>query len=158
MPKFLDIDEAHAPLSDPEFQAWITRGARTWNKFLVHVSLWSQSVEEFAALPQWEALRSAAGTLLFGAWPDAPEGLLSEALSLSPGEIAGVRALTPRRELFVVQRERRVAKNISLDNDAFTHCLLDSTPHVAEARARHCAELGLVAGVEKTLREFSRAA
>lgn len=151
--KFIDIDEAHVPLSDPEFAAWIARGARTWNKFRVTVSLWSQTLDEYARLDNWEALRSAAGTLMFTAQPNPPETQYREKLGLTAGEIAAIASLVPRREIYAIQREVGVSRKADVRTDAWTDLLLRSDPETAAARAEYIAEHGLVPGLDRLARD-----
>ncbi len=147
--KFLDIDEAHVPLSDPAFCKWLVRGARTWNKWRVTVSLWSQTLAEFSQVDGWEALRSAAGTLMFTAQPNPPETQYREVLGLTSGEISAIASLVPRREIYVIQREAGVSRRADVRTDAWTDLLLRSDPETAAARRKYIVDYGLVAGLDR---------
>ena len=151
VPKFLDIDECHIPLQDLEFQHWITQGVVTWNKFHVFPSLWTQSVEEMLKLERWEAIRSAAGTMLFTADHSLNEQLYMRALGLTKGECHAIRSLIPRKQIYIIQRDIGVSKVIEINNDHFTDIVISSTPSVVALRDALIAEHGIEKGIVLTL-------
>lgn len=146
--KFLDIDEAHIPLSDPEFAKWIVRGARTWNKFRVGVSLWSQSLEEFTSLEQFEALRTAAATLFFTANPGIDHDAYAAGLGLAEGECKAIGSLIRRRELQIIQREAGVSRTVDIRVDKWTEALLRSDPEHAAKRNALIEKIGILPAID----------
>ena len=153
--KFLDIDEAHIPLADEEFARWIVRGARTWNKFRVAVSLWSQALEEFTSVGQFEALRGAAATLMFTSNPTLPHESYQKDLGLSEGETDSIASLIPRREMMIVQREYNVSRRIDVRTDPWTELLLRSDPELVDQRNRLAREKGTIAAIDELLAQES---
>ena len=154
VPKFLDIDEAHIPLQYEPFQQWITRGARTWNKYQATISLWTQSVEELLGIQFFHALRSAISTFIFTAYHDLPEKLMMDSLALTAGECDAIRSLQPRREIYVIQRDAGVSQTVLVDNDDFCHTLIASNPELVALRNKHVRQLGIVEGVRATVRDL----
>lgn len=151
VPKFLDIDECHIPLQDLEFQHWITQGVVTWNKFHVFPSLWTQSVEEMLKLERWEAIRSAAGTMLFTADHSLNEQLYMQALGVTMGECQAIKSLIPRKQIYIIQRDIGVSKAIEINNDQFTDVVISSTPSVVALRDNLIAQHGIEQGIVLTL-------
>lgn len=154
-PKFLDVDEAHIPLADPEFARWIVKGARTWNKFRVAVSLWSQALHEFTAIQHFEAIRGAAATLMFTANPSMPKDQYEKHLGLSQGETEAIASLIPRRELYVTQREAGISRKVDVRTDAWTELLLRSDPELVAERNALTSEHGLIEGINRLLEQRS---
>ena len=152
-PKWLDVDEAHIPLSDPEFAHWIVRGARTWNKFRVAPSMWSQALNEFTEIQNFEAIRGAASTLMFTANPSMPKGEYRKRLGLSDGEIDAISSLVPRRELYIIQREKGISRKVDVRTDEWTELLLRSDPELVQARNALTAKHGLVYGIDRLLEQ-----
>jgi len=155
VPKFLDIDEAHIPLQDIEFQQWITQGIVTWNKYNVFPSLWTQSVEEMLKLQRFEAIRSAAGTMLFTADSDLNEGLYQRSLGLTLGECHAIKNLIPRKQIYIIQRDIGVSKAIEISNDKFTDIVVSSTPTVVAIRDPLVAAFGIEEGIQRTIVQLS---
>lgn len=147
IPKFFDVDEAHIPLQDPHFQQWFTQGVVTWNKYHVIPSLWTQSVEEMTKLERFEAIRSAASTMIFTHDHDLNEELYQSRLGLTAGECAAIRALIPKRQIYIIQREIGVSRTLDVHNDPFTDMLVNSTPEIAAIRDPLIAEHGTERGV-----------
>jgi type IV secretion system protein VirB4 len=151
VPKFLDVDECHIPLQDIEFQTWITQGIVTWNKYNVLPSLWTQSIEEMLKLERWEAIRSAAATMIFTADHDLNETLYRDALGLTAGECQAIKSLVPRRQIYIIQRDIGVSKVIDVQNDALTDLVVTSQPDTVALRDSMIAKHGLQEGLTRTL-------
>lgn len=154
-PKFLDIDEAHVPLSDPRFQHWITQGLVTWNKYNVLPSLWSQSIEEFLKLERFEAIRSSAGTMIFTADQSLNGELYKSALGLTEGECSAIRSLIPKRQVYIIQREIGVSTVIEVKNDAYTDMIVNSRPDIVSIRDPLIEKYGLDEGLDRALAHFA---
>ena len=112
LPKFLDIDEAHALLKIPYIAQYIVRSVRTWGKWRAGIGLWTQSPKEFIDLPDWAALRSAASTFFFMADPQLDRDLYQAAFGLTPGECEAIKNLIPKREAYIVQPDYGISKKV----------------------------------------------
>lgn len=156
VPKFLDVDECHIPLQDIEFQNWITQGIVTWNKFNVLPSLWTQSIEEMLKLERWEAIRSAAATLLFTADHELNDTLYMQALGLSAGECQAIKTLIPRRQIYIIQRDIGVSKILDINNDPMTDLIVTSQPDTVVLRDQMIDMHGLNEGLTLTLEELKK--
>ena len=154
VPKYLDIDEAHMLLGIPAVSARVVQSIRRWGKYLAGMGLWSQSPLEFAALPHWGALRSAASTFFFMADHAMDVGLYQSTFHLSDGECEAIKALRPKREAFIVQRQLGIAKTVDLTVEATQYVVSTSTPHETSLRDKYVQELGIEAGFARTIQEL----
>jgi hypothetical protein len=103
--KHLYVDEGHAWLELPEAQRFIIKGKRTGRKSRFGMTIATQSAEDFGAIPQWDALRSALATVVI--FPDARanEDIYKGVFRLTDGEIEAVRTMQPHREFLMIQRD-----------------------------------------------------
>jgi len=154
VPKYLDIDEAHMLLGIPYVATRIVQSIRTWGKYLAGMGLWSQSPLEFAALPHWGALRSAASTFFFMADHGMDMGLYQSTFHLSDGECEAIKALQPKREAFIVQRKLGIAKTVNLTVEPEQYVVSTSTPRETAMRERHVRELGFERGIDQTIEDL----
>lgn len=154
MPKYLDIDEAHALLKIPYIAQYIVRSVRTWGKWRAGIGLWSQSPKEFLDLPDWSALRSAASGFFFMADPHMDQSLYQQTFGLTPGECEAIRNLVPKREAYIIQPELGVSKKVILEVEHEQYVLSTSSPHEAELRRRNIEHYGFVEGVQRTMRDL----
>ena len=151
VPKYLDIDEAHAMLGIDYVSEKIVTLIRTWGKYLAGMGLWSQSPQEFADLANWPALRSAASTFFFMADPAMDIALYKETFHLTDGECAAIRGLIPKRQAYIIQRDLGVSKGVMLDVEAEQYILSTSKPAEWGLRDRNIQQWGFEVGVEKTV-------
>ncbi len=151
VPKYLDIDEAHAMLEIDYVSEQIVTFIRTWGKYLAGMGLWSQSPQEFAGLAHWPALRSAASTFVFMADPAMEESLYQETFRLTDGECAAIRGLIPKKQAYIIQRDLGVSKCVTLEVEAEQYILSTSKPSEWGLRDRNIHELGFEAGMAKTV-------
>lgn len=151
LPKFLDVDEAHVMLKIPYVLDYLVRSVRTWGKYLAGVGLWSQSPQEFNDLEAWPALRSAASTFFFMSDPQMDVDLYKRTFLLSDGECEAIRALRPKREAFIVQRELGIAKKVILEVESAQYVVSTSKPSDSVVRRRNFAEYGFDEGLRRTI-------
>jgi type IV secretion system protein VirB4 len=151
LPKYLDIDEAHALLGIRYMREYIIRSVRTWGKWKAGVGLWSQDPNEFRRIEDWTALRSAASTLFFMADPTADAALYRETFILTDGEIEAIRRLRPKKEAYIIQREIGVSKTVLVEVEPEQHVINTSRPDEAVLRDRLIAEHGIEEGIRKAV-------
>jgi type IV secretion system protein VirB4 len=149
IPKFLDIDEAHALLKIDYMRDYLIRSVRTWGKWTGGIGLWSQDPGEFLNIKDWSALRSAASTLFFMADPTADGKLYQKTFQISLGEIEAIRSLRPKKEAYIIQRGLGVSKKILVEVEIEQHVINTSQPAEATLRDQLIAKYGIEEGVRK---------
>ena len=154
VPKYLDVDEAHALLRIPHILDFLVRGVRTWGKYLAGVGLWTQSPKEFQTLEHWPALRAAASTFFFLSDPQMDANLYQNTFALTDGECDTIRSLKPKREAFIIQREIGIAKKVILQVEPEQYVISTSKPADAVVRARNFQRLGFELGLKQTVRDL----
>ena len=155
LPKYLDIDEAHALLGIRYMREYIIRSVRTWGKWKAGVGLWSQDPQEFRRIEDWSALRSAASTLFFMADPTANAELYRDTFNLTDGEIEAIRRLRPKKEAYIIQREIGVSKTVLVEVEPEQHVINTSRPDEAVLRDNLIAEHGIEEGIKKAVSALS---
>ncbi|WP_459903939.1 VirB4 family type IV secretion system protein [Desulfosarcina cetonica] len=151
VPKFLDIDEAHALLRIGYMRDYIVRSVRTWGKWKAGIGLWSQDPLEFYRLDDWPVLRKAASTFFFMADPTADLAQYQSTFDLAPGEVEAIRNLRPKRDAYIIQRELGVSKTIMVEVEQEQYVISTSRPEEAVIRDRLIAENGIEEGIRKTV-------
>jgi type IV secretion system protein VirB4 len=151
LPKYLDVDEAHALLSIRYMREYIIRSVRTWGKWKAGVGLWSQDPNEFRRIEDWTALRSAASTLFFMADPTADAALYKETFTLTDGEIEAIRRLRPKKEAYIIQREIGVSKTVLVEVEPEQHVINTSRPNEAVLRDSLIEKHGIEEGIRKAV-------
>ena len=154
VPKYLDIDEAHALLKIPYVCDYIIRSVRTWGKWLAGIGLWTQDPNEFRKIEDWSALRSAASTFFFMADPTADIRLYKETFDLTDGEIAAIRSMRPKREAYIIQRDIGVSKKIEVVVEPEQHVISTSRPSEADIRQKLIEKFGVEKGIQETIKEL----
>jgi len=147
-PKFLDIDECHAPLRDPHFQEFVVSGSRTWNKWGVSIGLWTQSPKELAAIENWTAVMSAASTFVFTADNKLDVDLYRETFGLNKGQCDAIRNLQPRKQVYIVQPEIGVSATVSLSTSPVLDAMFTSHPQEAALRGKLVDRYGFAKGIK----------
>lgn len=155
VPKYLDIDEAHAPLKIAYFRDFVIKAIRTWGKWKAGIGLWSQDPSEFYKIPDWSAIRSAASTLFFMADPTLDADLYRNTFKLSEGEIAAIRELRPKREAYIVQREIGISKKVIVQVEPEQHIISTSDPFEADVREKFINQYGIEEGINRTIKELN---
>ncbi len=156
VPKHVDIDEAKYALSIPSLQTFITEKVRTWGKLNAGITLWSQSPEDYLNIDGWDAIRTAATTFLFLADPKMDDALYRSAFKLSKGECEAIKALVPRKEVYIVQPELGVSKTLILDVEPTQHVVNTSHPRETQLRERLIQQHGFEKGIQLAAAALNR--
>ena len=151
--KLLVVDEAWRYLRDPTVLARMVDAAKTWRKRNAALVVATQSVTDLTATPGATALVESMPTRLFLANPDFPAAG-AETFGLSKDELATIRGLEPKRELFL--RRSNAAAVLRLVVDPESYWLYTSSATEAARRAEAVARYGvegaivrLAAGVDR---------
>ena len=152
VPKFLDIDEAHALLKMKFVCEYITRSVRTWGKWLGGISLCSQYPGEFLKIEDWPALRSAASAFIFMADPLLNSEVYTNTFELTGGEIEAIKNLRPKREAYIIQREIGVSKKVILEVESEQYVISTSRPSETSLRSAMIEKYGFEKGIAETIK------
>ncbi|PXF32086.1 hypothetical protein WH50_06405 [Pokkaliibacter plantistimulans] len=131
VPKFMEIDEAQYFFSIPGSVEMAVKKARTWFKHNGGMGFWTQNPEHYEAIPEWETLRTSASTWIFCADPGMNRDKYKSAFKLSEGELDAIEALTPRKQVFIIQREAGIAKTVNVIASKEEYVIATSRPHEA---------------------------
>lgn len=157
LPKVLDIDEAHYPISIPDFCEYIVNNVRTWGKWFASIQLWTQSPEELINTEGWNAIRGAATTFFFMADQNLDKEVYKEAFPfLTDGELDAISKLIPQREAYLIQPEIGVSKVVITEVDDVQHVINTSHPVEASIRDKLVAEHGFKRGVQLAVIEINK--
>ena len=142
--KLMVVDEAWRYLADPAVLAYLAEAAKTWRKKNAALVLATQSAVDVTGTAGASALLESIPTKLFLANPELPEeaGAL---FRLNESEVAQVRELTPKRELYLRRPDEAAVLRLEVDPESYW--LYTSSPMDAEKRAEAVAEHGLVRGL-----------
>jgi type IV secretion system protein VirB4 len=146
-PKTLIIDEAHYELRSERGGAFHAVKARTWAKMRGSLQMWSQRPGEFADCSDWDGLRGSAATFLFTADPEAGDAHRA-VFGLTEADVATIRDLVPKRDLYLVQPDTGLRKRLILSPDASVLVWASSTAAVAAERDRLAAVHGLTHAID----------
>lgn len=152
LPKFLDVDEAHALLSISYCATYIVRSIRTWGKWLGGIGLWTQYAQEFRKIPDWGAIKSAASTMFFTADPTLDENLYKSTFDLTSGECEAIRNLRPKGEVYIIQKEIGVSKKLIVDVEPEQYVTVTSKPDETVLREQMIEKYGFQDGIQETIR------
>ena len=143
--KLMVVDEAWRYLADPAVLAYLAEAAKTWRKKNAALVLATQSAVDVTGTSGASALLESIPTKLFLANPELPDeaGTL---FRLNDSEVARIRELTPKRELYLRRPEE--AAVLRLEVDAQSYWLYTSSPLDAERRAEAVAKHGLARALE----------
>ncbi len=143
--KLMVVDEAWRYMQDPAVLAYLAEAAKTWRKKNAALVLATQSAVDVTGTPGASALLESIPTKLFLANPELPEeaGAL---FRLNASEVARIRDLTPKRELYL--RRPDAAAVLRLEVDPESYWLYTSSATDAEKRARAVEKHGLARGLE----------
>lgn len=153
-PKYLDIDEAHILLKVDYIRKYLVEKVRTWGKYKAGIGMWSQSPKEFLDIPDWDALRSSASTMIFMADPNMNQDLYQQAFNLSVGECELIRRLRPQREALILQPELKISKKVILDVEPEQYVIVTSNPDEVMLRDNNIRSLGFNKGITKTVEDL----
>ncbi|MCY4646299.1 MAG: DUF87 domain-containing protein [Gammaproteobacteria bacterium] len=145
--KLMVVDEAWRYMQDPAVLNYLAEAAKTWRKKNAALVLATQSAVDVTGTPGAAALLESIPTKLFLANPELPAeaGAL---FRLNDSEVAGIRELTPKRELYLRRPDEAAVLRLEVDPESYW--LYTSSPLDAEKRAEAVARHGLVRGL-KTL-------
>ena len=151
-PKWLDVDECHHILSNPELtRTLLLDRVRTWGKLLAGIGMWTQSGIELGDIENWEALRSAASTLIFTADPELNRDAYRSIFNMKEGEMETIRGMVPKREFYLIQRDLNVSKKCILSVEPEQYVLSTSSPAEQMLYFDNVARYGFATGVSKTM-------
>ena len=146
--KLMVVDEAWRYLRDPAVLNYLAEAAKTWRKKNAALIMATQSAVDVTGTAGADALLESMPTKLFLANPELPEKA-AEIFRLNPSEVATIRGLIPKRELYM--RRPEAAGKLRLDVDPQSYWLYTSSPRDAQARAEAVERHGL----EKALEHLS---
>ena len=151
--KLMVVDEAWRYLKDPTMLARMVEAAKTWRKRNAALVLATQSVTDLTATPGTQTLLESMPTRLFLANPDFPASG-AETFGLSADELATIRGLEPKREIFL--RRSNAAAVLRLVVDPESYWLYTSSATDAARRSAAVERYGvegaivrLAAGVDR---------
>ena len=124
---------------------YLAEAAKTWRKKNAALVLATQSAVDVTGTPGASALLESIPTKLFLANPELPDeaGAL---FRLNESEVDRIRALTPKRELYLRRPDEAAVLRLEVDRESYW--LYTSSPLDAERRARAVAKHGLVRALE----------
>ena len=143
--KLMVVDEAWRYLADPAVLAYLAEAAKTWRKKNAALVLATQSAVDVTGTAGASALLESVPTKLFLANPELPEEV-GTLFRLNESEVARIRELTPKRELYL--RRPDEAAVLRLEVDPASYWLYTSSPLDAEKRAEAVAKHGLDRALE----------
>ena len=155
LPKYFDIDEAHAFLKLPYVAEKIVSSVRMWGKWLGAIGLWSQSPSEFLKLEDWPALRSAGSTFFFMSDPSMSKELYQETFNfLTDGECEQIKKLTPKKEAYIIQPDLGVSKKVILNVEPEQYVVSTSKPSEATIFRNYLKEFDFETAQQKTIEDL----
>ncbi len=150
--KLMVVDEAWRYLQDPAVLNYLAEAAKTWRKKNAALVLATQSAVDVTGTPGASALLESIPTKLFLANPELP-GEAGALFRLNESEVARIRELTPKRELYLRRPDEAAVLRLEVDPESYW--LYTSSPLDAERRAEAVAKHGLVRGLEVLARPQS---
>ena len=149
--KLMVVDEAWRYLNDPSVLAYLAEAAKTWRKRNAALVLATQSAVDVTSTRGAGALLESMPTKLFLANPDLPDAV-AETFRLNPAEMATIRGLLPKRELYL--RRAQEAGVVRLEVDPESYWLYTSSPVDQVRRAAAVEEHGLRGGLTALATEW----
>ncbi len=143
--KLMVVDEAWRYLRDPAVLSYLAEAAKTWRKKNAALIMATQSAVDVTGTAGADALLESIPTKLFLANPELP-AKAADIFRLNPSEVATIRGLIPKRELYM--RRPETAGKLRLDVDPESYWLYTSSPRDAQARAEAVKQHGLENALE----------
>jgi len=143
--KLMVVDEAWRYLADPAVLAYLAEAAKTWRKKNAALILATQSAVDMTGTSGASALLESIPTKLFLANPELPDEV-GDLFRLNASEVARIRELTPKRELYLRRPEEAAVLRLEVDPESYW--LYTSSPLDAEKRAAAVAKHGLDRALE----------
>ena len=144
--KLMVVDEAWRYLADPAVLTVLTEAAKTWRKRNAALVMATQSVVDLTGSEQSKALLEMLPTKLLLANASFPQAA-ADALQLSEAEYETVRALEPKKELFLHRDLEKVVLRLTVDPE--TYWLSTSSPAEAKAREEMVDRHGLAGALAR---------
>ena len=138
------VDEAWRYMQDPAVLGYLAEAAKTWRKKNAALVLATQSALDVTGTPGASALLESIPTKLFLANPELP-GEAGALFRLNEAEVARVRGLTPKRELYLRRPDEAAVLRLEVDPESYW--LYTSSALDAEKRAEAVARHGLTRGL-----------
>ena len=143
--KLMVVDEAWRYLADPAVLAYLAEAAKTWRKKNAALILATQSAVDVSGTAAASALLESIPTKLFLANPELPDEV-GDLFRLNASEVARIRELTPKRELYLRRPEEAAVLRLEVDPESYW--LYTSSPLDAEKRAEAVEKHGLDRALE----------
>ena len=143
--KLMVVDEAWRYLRDPAVLSYLAEAAKTWRKKNAALIMATQSAVDVTGTAGAEALLESMPTKLFLANPELP-AKAADIFRLNPSEVATIRGLIPKRELYM--RRPAAAGRLRLEVDPQSYWLYTSSPRDAQERAEAVERHGLEGALE----------
>ena len=143
--KLMVVDEAWRYLRDPAVLAYLAEAAKTWRKKNAALIMATQSAVDVTGTAGADALLESMPTKLFFANPELPEKA-ADIFRLNPSEVATIRGLIPKRELYM--RRPEAAGKLRLEVDPESYWLYTSSARDAQERAEAVERYGLEGALE----------
>ena len=143
--KLMVVDEAWRYLQDPAVLGYLAEAAKTWRKKNAALVLATQSAVDLTATPGASALLESIPTKLFLANPELPDAV-GALFRLNEAELAQIRGLVPKRELYMRRPEGAAVLRLEVDPESYW--LYTSSASDAERRARAVERHGLAGALE----------
>ena len=143
--KLMVVDEAWRYLRDPAVLSYLAEAAKTWRKKNAALIMATQSAVDVTGTAGAEALLESMPTKLFLANPELP-AKAADIFRLNPSEVATIRGLIPKRELYL--RRPEAAGRLRLEVDPQSYWLYTSSPRDAQERAEAVERHGLEGALE----------
>ena len=143
--KLMVVDEAWRYLRDPAVLGYLAEAAKTWRKKNAALIMATQSAVDVTGTAGAEALLESMPTKLFLANPELP-AKTADIFRLNPSEVATIRGLIPKRELYM--RRPEAAGRLRLEVDPQSYWLYTSSPRDAQERAEAVERHGLEKALE----------
>ena len=143
--KLMVVDEAWRYLRDPAVLGYLAEAAKTWRKKNAALIMATQSAVDVTGTAGAEALLESIPTKPFLANPELP-AKAADIFRLNPSEVATIRSLIPKRELYM--RRPEAAGRLRLEVDPESYWLYTSSPRDAQARAEAVEKHGLENALE----------
>ena len=116
--KLMVVDEAWRYLQDPAVLSYLAEAAKTWRKKNAALILATQSAVDVTATPGAAALLESIPTKLFLANPELPDAV-GALFRLSESELAQVRGLIPKRELYLRRPDGAAVLRLEVDPESY---------------------------------------
>jgi type IV secretion system protein VirB4 len=139
VPKILDVDEAHTLLQQEDSAEKLISVARRIGKYFGGIWLWSQNPEEYRKAKGWDALRTAASAFLFMPDSEMDKTSYKETFKLSDGECDRISRMTPKKQVYIVQRDLGISTVININVDPTQFVINASQSIEREIRAKAIA-------------------